>query len=199
MTRSSHSGAAAPAASPSSNITFEDIYRAYGERILNLAYRMTGQEETARDLTHDVFVKVYEKLETFQGKSQVYTWIYRIAVNHILNYLKRARRQAWLSLLDRSVGEVLREAPDASPEWMSGAPLSPDRALERRQREEVVWGMICQLPPKYRVPLVLFRYEGLSYKEIAETLGLSLAAVETRIHRAKKQLAKQLEPYAKDL
>ena len=73
-------------------MTFEDIYREHSGKILNLSYRMSGREEIARDLTQEIFIKVYENMETFRGESQVYTWIYRIAINHILNYLKKSQQ-----------------------------------------------------------------------------------------------------------
>lgn len=178
---------------------FETICRQYSDRITNLAYRMTGDDEMARDLTQDVFIKVYEHMSSFEGRSGIYTWIYRIAVNHILNYLKKERRYNWIQLMDRSLSEVLVEDVIDPDFQVASRPGRADHNLEQKQREEVVWNMIEKLPAKYRVPLVLFRYEGLSYKEIAETLELSLSAVETRIHRANKRLVDLLEPWIDDL
>jgi RNA polymerase sigma-70 factor (ECF subfamily) len=178
--------------------TFEEMYQAYSGRILNLAYRMVGQEDTARDMTQEVFIKVYENMDSFRGDSQVYTWIYRMATNHILNYLKKTRRQRWLNLMDKPIGEVIHEE-DIDPTFWGGSAPRPDRQLEKSQREQLVWSVIRQLAPKYRMPLVLNRYEEMSYQEIADTLQLSLSAVETRIHRAKKELIKRLEPYLNDL
>lgn len=179
--------------------TLEEIYRSHGERILNMAYRMTGNEETARDLTQEIFLKVYEKLSSFRGESQLYTWLYRLAVNHILNYLKRSQRRQWLNLLDKSVGELLKQE-----QAETGYPLSPPEQsaqglLEQQEREKIVWKIIQTLPVKYRVPLVLYRYEGYSYREIAGMMNISLSAVETRIHRARKMLIEKLEPWMKEL
>jgi RNA polymerase sigma-70 factor (ECF subfamily) len=175
--------------------TFDRIYETYADKILNLAYRMTGDEEAARDLTQDVFLKVYQKLDTFEHRSEMYTWIYRIAVNHVYNYLKRTRRSRWTSLLDKRVGEILAET-DVEPGFPSAAPpATADRALEEAERADVVWRAIRTLPPKYQVPVVLYHYEGMSYKEIAEATGLSMSAVETRIHRGRKKLVKLLEPW----
>ncbi len=174
------------------DITFDSVYQAYGGRILNLAFRMTGSEDTARDMTQDVFLKVYERLDTFQQKSDIYTWIYRIATNHILNHLKKMKRQQLFSLLDKNVDELLREGGIDS----ASENILPDQMMEKSERENFVWNAILDLPVKYRMPLVLFRYENMSYKEIAEKLDLSLSAVESRIHRANKQLIKKLEPLA---
>ena len=179
-------------------LTFEEIYQEYGERILNLAYRMIGREDAARDLTQDIFIKVYENLASFRGDAQVYTWIHRIATNHILNYLKKNRRWHWLNLMDKSIGEVLQEA-EVEADIRGGGMPRPDQVLEKRQREKLVMKAIQSLPAKYRVPFVLHRYEGMSYQEIADQMGLSLSALEARIHRAKKMLVGKLEPLAGDI
>jgi RNA polymerase sigma-70 factor (ECF subfamily) len=181
--------------------SFEEIYEAYGEKVLNLAYRMTANEETARDLTQDIFLKVYESLTTFEQRSHIYTWIYRIAVNHIYNHLKRERRRQWFRLLDENVSDILRE-DELDPgfrERTQSQPPAADRMLESSERARVVWRTVQQLPVKYRVPLVLHHYEEMSYKEIAETMELSMSAVEARIHRAKKQLIRKLETLLKHL
>ena len=180
------------------NATFEQIYHQYSARILNLIYRMTGSEEVARDLTQEVFVKVYENIGKFRGDAQIFTWLYRIATNHTLNYLKRKKRYKWLNLLDKPISEVLQENKIDNQFWAVGSPR-PDRQMEKKQREQIIWKLIQQLSPKYRVPYVLNRYENLSYQEIADTLNLSLSAVETRIHRAKKELVKKLNPIANDI
>jgi RNA polymerase sigma-70 factor (ECF subfamily) len=67
-------------------MTFDEIYNLYGKKVLNLACRLTGNEELAKDLTQDIFVKIFQNLEGFQNKSQLYTWIYRIAMNHCINH-----------------------------------------------------------------------------------------------------------------
>ena len=181
-------------------LTFESIYEKYGARILNLAFRMVAKEEDARDLTQEVFIKVYENLHTFKHESQLYTWIYRIAVNHILNFLKKERRHTWINLMDQDVSEVFRDEEIDARAWTaSSAPPAVDRKLEKRERMQIVWSMVQTLPAKYRVPLVLHHYEGLSYKDIADAMDLSMSAVESRIHRAKRQLIKKLEPWVEKL
>jgi RNA polymerase sigma-70 factor (ECF subfamily) len=181
-----------------SQASLDSIYRQYGERVLNLAYRMTSDAETARDLTHDVFLKVHENLGSFEGDSHVYTWIYRIAVNHILNHLRRARRAKWVRLLDENVADLVTQD---RPVINGGVGDSADfvQAIEHHERSKVLWSAVQSLPPKFRMPLVLFFYEGLSHQEIAEVMSLSLSAVETRIHRAKKALFGKIQPYLTDL
>lgn len=174
---------------------FEEIYRENAEKVLNLCYRMTGDEQVARDLSQDIWVKVYRNLSDFQGRAAVFTWIYRIAVNHILNYLKKEKRQRWRQILDLNLKEAF--TADETLSRLTTREHSPDPAelLQKKEREQIVWQQILRLPEKQRVPLVLYRYDGLSYQEIARVLGISLSSVESRIHRAKKNLQKWLEPY----
>ena len=173
---------------------FDEIYRQYGGRVLTMVYRMTLDEETARDLTQDIFVKVYDTLDRFDGRSQVYTWIYRIAVNHVLNHLRYAKRLRWLSLLDEATGEPTREVHASSAD-----PSGTETEAERSERAAIVWRCVEALAPKYRIPLVLYHYEGLSYQEIADAMNLSLSAVEAHIHRARKQLVGALRPWVGQL
>jgi RNA polymerase sigma-70 factor (ECF subfamily) len=174
--------------------TFESVYDTYADNILNLAWRMTGNEDVARDLTQDIFVKVYQNLDAFERRSSVYTWLYRIAVNHIYNHLKRERRRRWVDLLDKTVAEAVREEETDTPGPAAPEP-PPDRLLEDSERAHVVWEAVTSLPPKYRVPIVLYHYQGMSYKEIADSMDLSMSAVESRIHRGRKKLVRLLEPW----
>lgn len=177
-------------------MTFDEIYTTYGKRILNLAFRLVGDEEVARDLTQDVFLKVYQSLSEFNHRSHIYTWIYRIAINHFINYLKREKRRRWLSIMDNKVIDLVTS--DGASQLYSNPP-QPDHIIEKSERDNIVLALVNSLPMKYRVPLVLQRYDSMSTKEIAATLNLTVSAVETRIHRAKQKLIKKLEPWIKHL
>ena len=177
--------------------SFEDIYREYGERVLNLLYRFTPREQVARDLLQDVFIKVFEHMDSFENRSQIFTWIYRIAVNHALNYLKRERRHVWFDLLDQSVGDLLMKEKIDTHGLGRAEVLRPDQVLEDQERERLAQQAIDDLQPNQRIPFVLFRDEHLSYDEIARVLKISHSAVETRIHRARKALIKKLGPLIK--
>jgi RNA polymerase sigma-70 factor (ECF subfamily) len=177
--------------------TFEEIYREYSERTLNLLYRFTSREQVARDLLQDVFIKVYENMESFERRSQIYTWIYRIAVNHAINYMRRERRTLWFNLLDETVGDLLKREKVEMSGLGGGDVLRPDEILDRSEAEQFVQRAVDSLPVKYKVPFVLFKDEHLSYNEISDVLELSLSAVESRIHRARKILIKKLAPLLK--
>lgn len=176
-------------------MTFDEIYEKYGRNILNLAYRMTGVEDTARDLTQDIFMKVYQNLDSFKGESQVYTWIYRIALNHIINYLKKEKRYKLVELMETKLSDVVGGNEINSKFNLHSNPERPDQVMEKSERERIVWSNILKLPAKQRIPFVLHRYEGLSYQEIADQMQISISNVESRIHRAKLALIKQLEPW----
>ena len=182
-----------------SSMKFEEIYQEYGKRVLNLAYRYTTNTEVARDLTQDVFIKVYQNLAGFQNRSQLYTWIYKITTNHCLNYLKRERKRRWFSLLDQKGSEIFTAETSEEAARLIQNPLTPEQILEKSQRENIIGKMIHSLPLKYRFPLILQRYEDLPIQEIANILSLTVAATETRIHRAKKLLIKKLQPYIDQL
>jgi len=172
--------------------SFEALYERYGSRVLNLIHRMTGNEEVSRDLAQDVWLRVHGHLDHFEARADVFTWIYRIAVNLTLNHLKREKRRRWIDLLDRSVGEVLS---DESEDLVLPPPPTagrPDRIMENEERARKLWLAVQSLDPKYRVPIVLFHYEDQSYQQIADTMGLSMVAVQARIFRGRKQLAKIL-------
>ncbi len=166
--------------------TFDALYQAYGARVLNVIYRMTGNAQTAEDLAQDVWLKVYKRLDTFAGRSQVYTWLYRVAVNHTLSYLRKEKRTLQKNRPLDDLNEVIADPT------VTDADSNHQRTLEVRARSRAVWTAIQTLGPKYRVPLVLHYYEELSYREVADAMELSVSAVEARIHRAKKQLVSAL-------
>ncbi|MCX6144077.1 MAG: sigma-70 family RNA polymerase sigma factor [Ignavibacteriales bacterium] len=177
--------------------TFEDIYREHAGRTLNLLYRFTSREPVAQDLLQDVFIKVYENMGSFERRSQIYTWIYRIAVNHAINYMRRERRTLWFNLLDETVGDLLKQEKVEISGLGGGDVLRPDEVLERSEADELVRRAVDSLPVKYKVPFVLFKDEHMGYTEIANVLEISLSAVESRIHRARKMLIKKLSPLFK--
>lgn len=177
--------------------SFEEIYRDYADRILNLLFRFTSREEVARDMLQDVFVKVYEHMGSFENRSQMYTWIYRIAVNHALNYLKRERRNLWFDLMDETVGELLMREKIETRGFGGRDIPRPDQALEDKEREGFVQRAVDTLHPNYRIPFLLYKDEHLSYDEIAKVMEISHSAVETRIHRARKALIRKLRPLMK--
>ncbi len=173
---------------------FENLYQQYAPRIFQLAYRMTFNPQVAEDLTQEIFLKIYQKQAQFRGESHIYTWIYRLAMNHILNYLKRQKRFRFLQLLELPIRTALKENPELTPPIPDPSP-TPLQQLEQGELIQLVRQAIQQLPPKLRAPFVLHRYEKFSHKEIAEVLSISVSAVESRIHRATRHILRWLEKY----
>ncbi len=181
------------------NQGFEQIYDQNARRILNVCYRMLGDEQSARDVAQDVWIKAYQNLAGFEGKSSLSTWLYRIAVNEILNYLKKEKRRRKRSqLFSRAKHPDNTEESDPFSQ-IASSDESPLDQLQAKDRENIIWRLIQKLPEKQKIPLILFRYESLSYQEVADTMGISLQAVESRLHRAKLNLQELLEPFFKKI
>jgi RNA polymerase sigma-70 factor (ECF subfamily) len=160
---------------------FACLVDGHQERLLRLCERLLGDVEEARDAAQDVFLKAYRKAAGVRPQGQVYTWLYRIAVNHCLNRLRRRKLVRFLRWEDPED----RDAPAFDPP--DGA-ADPAAALEARRRWRATRRAIGQLPENQRAVLVLVRFEGLSYKQAAEVLGITEGAVESRLFRAMRRL-----------
>ncbi len=173
-------------------LTKEEIFRKYAPRVYNLARRMLGNDNDAEDVTQDVFVKVLRNLPTFRGDSAFYTWLYRIAVNTILSFrCKRSLRKVF------SLVEPFQEFTDNGEyrhpvrRW---AP-SPEQLALDREAHQLIEKAIGQLPETYRDIYVLADVEGLANADIADTRGLSVATVKSRLHRARLLMRSLMAPY----
>ncbi len=160
---------------------FASLVQTHEERLLRLCERLLGDPEEARDAAQEVFLKAYRKAGEVRPQGQVYTWLYRIAVNHCLNKLRRRRLVRFLRWEDPED----RDAPAFDP---PDAAASPAAALEARRRWQATRRVIEKLPENQRMVLVLVRFEGLSYKQTAEVLGITEGAVESRLVRAMRRL-----------
>ncbi len=160
---------------------FTRLVELYQERLLRLAERLLGDAEEARDAAQEVYLRVYRKAASVKPQGQLYTWLYRIAVNYCLNRLRRRRLVRFLRL--EAPGE--EEAPAFEPADRAPDPMA---ALEARRRWRATRRAIDLLPGNQRAVLVLARFEGLSYREISAALGITLGAVESRLFRAMRNL-----------
>lgn len=160
---------------------FSELVERHHRRLLRVCERLLGDPEDARDAVQEVFLKVLRKAAGFRPQALVSTWLYRIAVNHCLNQLRRRRLVRMISLSPAGGGD---EAGIDPPEERPDA----QRELAARQRWRATRRAIAALPPGQRAVLVLARFEGLSYREIADTLGITLGAVESRLVRAMRAL-----------
>ena len=165
---------------------FAVVVEHHQERLLRLCRRLLGDPEEARDAAQEVFLKAFRKAGSYRPRGQVYTWLYRIAVNHCLNRLRRRKVVRFLPWSAAGGGDAAEdEAPPFDP---PGEVPAADDELAARQRWRRARRAIADLPAGQRAVLVLVRFEGLSYKQTAEVLGISLGAVESRLFRAMRNL-----------
>lgn len=164
---------------------FRELVERTQGRAFALAFRVLRDEEQARDVVQDAFLKAYGSLDRFEGRSSFYTWLYRIVMNLCLD---RKRRERSSRRVDWSE-EVERELP-ADPE--SPAAPDPGVALERSQLRAELSRAIAQLPDDARRTLELREIDGLSYQEIAQCLGVPKGTVMSRLHYARRRVRQAL-------
>ncbi len=155
--------------------SWEEIVRTHSARVYRLAFRLTGNQHDAEDLTQEVFVRVFRSLSsytpgTFEG------WLHRITTNLFLDGARRRQRIRFEGLGD----EVAQR--------LTGTELTPAQAWDQRHFDGDIQAALRALPPDYRAAVVLCDIEGFSYEEIAATLGVKLGTVRSRIHRGRAQL-----------
>lgn len=169
----------------------EDAFRVLVERhhraILNLCHRYVGNQEDAEEVAQDVFVRAYRARESYEPRAKFSTYLYRIAVNLSLNRIRDRKRR--FGLLEDTLTE------DRSLALAEGNPR-PDELLERKEQQAAIRKALDSLPERQRTAVLLKRFQGLSYEEIADVMDCSLSAVEAILHRAKRNLQKRLKPLA---
>jgi RNA polymerase sigma-70 factor (ECF subfamily) len=164
---------------------FEALVGKYQSKVFSMAMSFIRNREAADDAAQEVFLKAYLALPKFHLKSEFGTWLYRIAINHIKDVLRKRGRAKEVSLDD------VREL---SFEGESGLEKA-EAERETEVRKGLVHRMVQMLPEKYRVILTLRDIQGLPYDEISRVLGLSPGTVDSRLHRARRMLRTKLAPY----
>ncbi len=171
--------------------SFGVLVARHEEALIGLCQRMLQDPEEARDAAQEVFLKAFRKAGSYRPKGRVTTWLYRIAVNHCLNRLRRRKIVRFVSF-----GELSRpgEGEESGPAFDPAAE-GPDPAaqLASRRRWHRTRELIDQLPPGQRTVLILAKFEGLSYRRIAEVMGITESAVESRLFRAMRRLTEAQE------
>jgi len=168
---------------------FEQIVRRYHVKVIHLIYCYLNHRWEAEEVAQDVFFKVWKNASQFKGKSKFSTWLYRIAVNTCLNH-KRSKKAESNTLDSTSNPE---DFPD-NPGFAETNEGNPQQLMEKKEREDIVRQSLRLLPEKQRMALILSRFAGYSYAEIAELMNVSIAAVESLLFRAKQNIARFLIP-----
>ncbi|MBI3466429.1 MAG: sigma-70 family RNA polymerase sigma factor [Planctomycetes bacterium] len=172
-------------------LTPEQIMQDHAPRVYNVALRMLGNVEDAQDLTQEVFLKVFQKLDEFRGESALGTWIYRIAVNAALEYRERRAR------LPQSLGDPFEDFLEdgrharSVRQWRD----DPVQAVLDEEARQMVEKAIAELPDSYREVYVLSDVEKLPVEEVSQLLSLSIPGMKSRLHRARLMLRKKLAPH----
>lgn len=162
-----------------SKVAYATLVQRYQRPIYNLAYRMSGEKEAAKDIAQESFVAAYSSLKTFKGKARFSTWLYQITLNKCRDYLK-SKRSNDLCVID----------PDL-PLVSEGA--DPEYRLKAKEQDKAIQQALRMMPPKYRELLILKHIEELDYKEMAELLGLSLTNLKVRTYRAREMFKEILK------
>jgi len=162
---------------------FREIVDAYRDRIITVVARVAGPGADAEDLAQDAFLKAFAALDRFDGRSALFTWIYRIAVNTARDWVDYRRRRPVVPL----------EGPHGGPAEPADTAALPAEAAEREELRATVRAALERLPEPFRTTLILREMEGHSYEEVAEILGISIGTVESRLFRARAKLRALLE------
>jgi RNA polymerase sigma-70 factor (ECF subfamily) len=170
---------------------FRDIVERYQNQVMSTVYRFTGDYYQAEDLTQEVFVRVYKAARRYKPKAKFRTWLFKIVINLCLNY-RRDRARVRIESLDK---RLVTEDGDTARDVRGPDSDIPDVALEELEMKKMVKEAIDDLPENQRLAVILQRFEEMSYKEISETLGVSVSAVESLLFRARRSLKEKLASY----
>jgi RNA polymerase sigma-70 factor (ECF subfamily) len=173
---------------------FEELMRRYEEKVYRLAIGMTKNREDALDAVQDTFLNVYRKIDTFKGESAFSTWLYKIALNSVYMKLRSRSRHGRTEPLEDLEG-ILDPAKVRILMPSRGWTEKADDALLRKELSGILREAVDALPEEYRAIFTLREVEELSNQQVADILGLSLAATKTRLHRARLFLRQRLSRY----
>jgi RNA polymerase sigma-70 factor, ECF subfamily len=161
---------------------FGHLVKAYERPVYNLTYRMLGNAAEAEDAAQETFLRAYKKLATYQPERKFVNWLLSIASHHCIDRLRRRNRAPQLSL----------DGP-LPPEWTTSESPRPDQEVSQKQSREQVRQVLETLPADYRAAVVLRYWYGLSYREIATTMDTTESAIKSRLHRARRMMAQELQ------
>lgn len=164
---------------------FERLFQGYKDRIFNVVFRIVGDMSSSEDVVQEVFLKAIKNIGSFNEKSAVYTWLYRIAVNAAVDFRKKFRPKGTVSIHRFENGEEVLPSPTEGP----------DKEPQRKEMAALLHEAMEELSEKHRTILVLREFQGLSYEEIARVLGCSKGTVESRLFRARGRLREKMERY----
>jgi len=171
---------------------YDELVRRYQERIYATIYHMTSNHEDANDLAQETFIKAFQAIKTFKGGSSFYTWVYRIAVNKTINFLKQRKNRTHMSLNDLDFNA------EHDPDLVSlVSDKTPRREVNLAELQEKLNAAMQKLSEPHRLVVTLHDVQGLPHDEIAEIMGCNIGTVRSRLFYARQQLQAYLSDYLK--
>jgi RNA polymerase sigma factor (sigma-70 family) len=169
---------------------YDQLVRRYQERVYATVYHMTSNHEDAHDLVQETFIKAFRALKSFKGDSSFYTWVYRIAVNKTINFLKQRKNRVHVSLNDMDFNV------ENDPELVAlVSDKTPRRDLNLLELQEKLNGAMLKLSEHHRMVVTLHDIQGLSHEEIGKIMDCNVGTVRSRLFYARQQLQAYLSEY----
>ena len=156
---------------------FSDLVTRYKNLVYSVILRMVNDREEANDLAQDVFIKIYKNLDKYYPEYKFSTWVIRIATNHVIDYRRKKKQET---------------VPIEEVEFSLSTAESPEVAYIRREQKEELRKIVCDLPDMYKIPIMLYHEQGLSYQEISDIIDEPLSKVKNRIFRGRRMLKESL-------
>jgi RNA polymerase sigma factor (sigma-70 family) len=171
---------------------YDELVKRFQERIYATVYHMTANHEDANDLAQEAFIKAFQAIKTFKGGSSFYTWVYRIAVNKTINFLKQRKNRTQMSLNDLDFNA------EHDPDLVALiSDKTPRRDAALTELQEKLNAAMQKLSEHHRLVVTLHDVQGLSHEEIADIMGCNVGTVRSRLFYARQQLQAQLADYLK--
>ncbi len=172
---------------------FVKLIERYQKKVFSIALSMVKDPEDAMDIAQDAFIKINRYISNFQGSSSFYTWLYRIVVNMCIDHLRRKNKHMSVEFDERFNH---KEAITGATPTMGGpGEVNPARNLGRKELAAHIQKALDALPPYHRTVIIMRELEGLSYSEMAKTMGVSKGTIMSRLHHARQKLQRALGDY----
>ncbi|MBC8141414.1 MAG: sigma-70 family RNA polymerase sigma factor [Armatimonadetes bacterium] len=172
---------------------FNTLVSRYKDKIYRYVYRMTGSADDAEDLTQEVFVRMYTSINGFRRDASISTWLYRIAGNLCTDSFRKNKNARFDTSLDAPLESA--DGDNAAGREIADESNAPDTLFGRKELSEQIETALAKLPPKLRSAVILHDVEGLAYDEIAQTEGVPLGTIKSRIFNARAALRESLKNY----
>jgi len=174
---------------------FAELVRMYQGRIVSLAYRYLGSAADAEDLAQEVFLRVYRAKESYEASAKFSTWVYRITANASLNYLRGRKARRKVSGAMPQGAHSGAESDGVAADFEDTEAERPGERMDKDELAQVLRRIVDDLPERQRMAIVLNKYEGLCYEDVASAMDMSVMAVKSLLTRARVNIKEKLVPY----